>query len=51
MPPLGGASGRVARLIKGGLPDPLAMPSGGRDPGCGTSWNLRHRKQNTSDIL
>jgi hypothetical protein len=36
MPPLGEvgeASGRVARFTVGGLPDPLAMPSGGRDPG------------------
>jgi hypothetical protein len=33
MPPLGGESGRVARLTKGGLPDPLAVPSGGRGPG------------------
>jgi hypothetical protein len=33
MPPLGGASGRDARLTKGGLPDPLAVPSEGRDAG------------------
>jgi hypothetical protein len=32
MPPLGEASGRVARFTEGGLPDPLAM-SGGRDAG------------------
>ena len=31
--PLDEESGRVARLIGGGAPDLLAVPSGGRDPG------------------
>jgi hypothetical protein len=33
MPPLDEESGRVARLIGGGAPDPLAVLPGGRGPG------------------
>jgi hypothetical protein len=33
MPPLDEESGRVARLIEGGAPDPLAVVSGERGPG------------------